>query len=94
MKITFVKSFLPAVVAAASLTLASSAFSPANAYGVTPTGAITLNSGDKGRTLDPMKWLVPQNTVGSTGKLPVNLSAQAVVKVDDLNDKFIDSTLR
>ncbi len=41
MKIIFLTSFLPTVVAA-GLVLGSSVFSPANAYGVTPTNAITF----------------------------------------------------
>lgn len=95
MKINSVTSFLPTVVAAAGLVIASSAFSPpANAYGVTATNAITLNSGDKGRTLDPIEWLVPSGSVGTNATLPVNLSAKALVTVDDFTETALKLTIK
>ncbi|MFB2894430.1 cistern family PEP-CTERM protein [Aerosakkonemataceae cyanobacterium BLCC-F50] len=75
-------SFLPAVLGAASIALVSSAFTaPANAYGVI-NGNITIDStNDVGRTLDPVKWLVPAGTQGSNGTLPVALSTLATIQV-------------
>lgn len=86
-----VTSLLPAVVAA-GLAIASSAFSPANAYSVIPSNQtagspagplfdVNINAGDVGRTLDPFHWLVPANTQGSAGTLPVDLIAEATMKV-------------
>lgn len=73
-------------VLAAGLVLGSASFSPANAYGVTPDKAITLNSGDIGRTLDPLTWLVP----AGTGTLPGDLSATANVTVVDFQTNYFD----
>lgn len=84
MKITSVTLFMPTIVAAASLTLASSAFTPANAYSVSPTNnAITFGTGDVGRTLDPMKWLVPKNSVGSNSRLAGDVTGEAVIRVNN-----------
>lgn len=71
---------------AAGLVLGSASFSPANAYGVTADGAITLNARDRGRKLDAMHWLVP----AGTGTLPQDLSATAVVTVLDFQANFLD----
>lgn len=85
MKIIFLTSFIPTVVAA-GLVLGSSVFSPANAYGVTPTNAITLNSSDVNRELDRIKWLVPASTTG----LSNDLSAEAVITVKTLDSNFLE----
>lgn len=71
---------------ASSFALGSSQFLPSFAYGVTSTNAITLNASDIGRTLDPITWVVP----AKTGKLPQDLSAQAIVTVVDLQSSFVD----
>ena len=94
MKSALVKSFLPAVAVATGITLAST-FTPANAYGVSPTNAITLDAkSDIGRQLDPMKWLVPSGTTSDEGqKLPGDLSASASVTVNNLTDSLLDLTI-
>lgn len=71
---------------ASGFVLGSSQFLPANAYGVTPTNAITLDQGDIGRTLDPITWLVPSGT----GQLTQDLSAQTTITVVDLQANFIE----
>ena len=96
MRSASVTSFLPAVVAAAGLTIASSAFSPVNAYSVTVTGQKAANAAgdlvdvslagyDKGKTLDPVKWLVPAN-----GTNPgVALTASASIKLQDFTSNLL-----
>lgn len=80
-KVVGVTSFL-----AAGLVLSSASFFPANAYGVTPDKAITLNKGDIDRRLDLISWLVP----AGTGTLPGDLSAEAFVTVVDLQANYLD----
>ena len=95
MKSASVTSFLPAVVAA-GLTIASSAFSPVNAYSVTVTGQKAGNPGgdlvdvslagyDEGKTLDPVKWLVPAKGTNSG----VDLTASASIKVEGFTSKLL-----
>lgn len=92
-------SFLPAVLGAASIALVSPTLTaPANAYTVQTNGRtagdpggwlydVTLNSGDIGRNLDPIKWLVPAGTTNGSGETTqVALSAITNVKVKDFTN--------
>lgn len=96
MKSSYFNSFLPTILGTASIALMSSVFTaPANAYSVylngktagDPSGAlydVNINSTNIGRTLDPVKWLVPAGTQGDSGRLPVNLTALANITVNNL----------
>ncbi len=93
-------SFLPAVVAAATLALASSAFSPANAYSISlgenngfTTYDIGLNAAnDVGRTLDPIKWLVREGTKDGKETLAKDVSAEATITVDAFTSNSLSLT--
>lgn len=83
MKRASIISFLPAVVAAAGITLASSAFSPTYAYTITKntngsargtTYDIALNKGDIGRTLDPMYWTIAETSPDVTAKALITVA--------------------
>lgn len=102
MRMSSFTSLLPAVVGAASIALFSPVLStPADAYSVTLNGKtggnpagqlydVNVNSAsDIGRTLDPVKWLVPKGLKG----LPTDLTAEATIKVENLTSSLLELSI-
>lgn len=102
MKSSLVTSLF-STVAAASMAVISSGFSPANAYSVIRTNAqagnpssflydVGLNAGDIGRQLDPVTWSVAKNSNNSG--LPVELSAKADIKVENFTSNMLTLAIK
>lgn len=102
MRSTIVTSLF-STVAAASIAVISSGFSPANAYSVIRSNAqagnpssflydVGLNAGDIGRQLDPVTWSVAKNSNNSG--LPVELSAKAEIKLQNFTSNMLSLAIK